>query len=97
MAILNMRTPKTCKTASVLNSIKTNMVKKECYLIRQYNIHFFNKIIFFKYTTRQINAAISIKIIYLLVSVCSFDLSCPVLKNNNFIKYLYIVLSGLIK
>ena len=35
---------------------ETNKVKKEHYLIRQYNIQICNKIIFFKYSTRQIKA-----------------------------------------
>ena len=46
--------PKTDRTARVLNCIKKNKVKKECYLIRQYNIQIFYKIIFFNYRTRQI-------------------------------------------
>ena len=33
---------------------ETNKVKKQCSLIRQYNIQIFYKIIFFKYRTRQI-------------------------------------------
>ena len=32
------------KTASVLNYLEKNKVKKECYLIRQYTIQIFNKI-----------------------------------------------------
>ena len=35
---------------------ETNKVKKECYLMRQYNIHIFNKTIFLKYRTIQIKA-----------------------------------------
>ena len=42
-------------------------------------------------------AAVSIKISTLLIFFCSFELSCPVLKKDNFIKDLYNVLSCLIK
>ena len=38
----------------IINKIKTNKVKKDCYLTRQYNIQILNKI-FFKYSTRKIN------------------------------------------
>ena len=58
--------PKTSKTASVLNYIETNKVTKESYLIRQYNIQIFDKIIFIKYRIRQIkvtsSCVISIKL-----------------------------------
>ena len=47
---------KQIKTASV-RIIDWNKVKKERYLLTQYNnIHIFNKIIFFEYRTRQIKA-----------------------------------------
>ena len=41
-------------------------------------------------------AAVSIKIRKLHICFCSFHLSCPILEKDNFIKYLYIVLSCLI-
>ena len=34
-----------------------------------------------------------VKISNLLICFCSFDLSCPILEQNNFTEYLYIVLS----
>ena len=42
-------------------------------------------------------SAISIKISNLIIGFCSFDFSRPILKKDNFIEILYIVLSGLIK
>ena len=47
-----MKGPKTNKTVCVLNSIKTNKVKKKRTLFnktRQYNIHIFHKIIFLNF------------------------------------------------
>ena len=41
-------------------------------------------------------AAISVIISNLLICVCSFDLSCPILEKENFIEILYIVLSCLV-
>ena len=50
--------PKTNNTASILNQIyKKTRLEKECYLIRQDDNAMFNKIIFFKYKTRQIKTA----------------------------------------
>ena len=48
-----MNEPKTAKTASILNWIETNKVKTRTLFnkTRQYIIHIFNKIIFFKYRT----------------------------------------------
>ena len=42
-------------------------------------------------------AAVAVKISNLLICFCSFDLSCPILEKEIFIKHLYIVLSCLIK
>ena len=36
-------------------------------------------------------AAVSVKISNLLICFCSFDLSCPILEKDNFIKFVYIV------
>ena len=41
-------------------------------------------------------AAISVNISNLLICVCSFDLSCPILEKENFIEIFYIVLSCLV-
>ena len=38
-----------------------------------------------------------IKISNLLICFCGFDLSCPILENDNFIKNVFIVLSQLTK
>ena len=38
-----------------------------------------------------------LKKMYLLICFCRFDLSCLILGNDNFIKNVYLVLSGLIK
>ena len=53
-----MKIHKTSKTASVLNMIETNNVKKRTLFnkTRQYNIHIFDKLIFFRYRTREIKA-----------------------------------------
>ena len=66
---------------------------------RQYNMQIFNKIIFFKFRTRQLKAmeisklCILVKLPFqLLISFCRFDLSCPILEKDIFIKKLYIVL-----
>ena len=40
---------------------------------------------------------VAIKISNLLFCFCSFYLSCPILEKDNFIEFLYIVLSCLIK
>ena len=61
---------------------------------RQYNRHIFGKIILFNYSTTTI---LSIMISYFHICFCTFDLSCSILENNNFIENLYIVLSCLIK
>ena len=42
-------------------------------------------------------AIVSVKISNFLICFCSFDLSWPILKKENFIDILYIVLSCLIK
>ena len=39
----------------------------------------------------KIQAAVAIKISNLIICFCSFDLSCPILEKENFIKTLYIV------
>ena len=41
-------------------------------------------------------ATISFKISNFLICFCSFDLSCPILEKDNFIKRYYIVLLGLL-
>ena len=61
---------------------------------RQYNIQIFGKIILFNYSTTTI---LSIMISYFRICFCTFDLSCSILENNNFIENVYIVLSCLIK
>ena len=38
-----------------------------------------------------------IQISNLIISFCSFDLSCPILEKDNFIENVYLVLSCLIK
>ena len=63
MLFLELR-PKTSKTASILNKIKTKKVKKELYLIRQDNTkHKIN--FFFKYRTREIKATETNKLLIL--------------------------------
>ena len=57
---------------------------------RQYNIHIFNKIIFFSYRTKQIKTTETNKVTYL-------NWNGSLTKKDNFIEYLYIVLSCLIK
>ena len=55
----------------------------------------FNKNNCFKYGIKQIILPLqfAIKITNLLISFCSFDLSCPILEKLIFIEHLYIVLS----
>ena len=73
----------------------------------QYNIQILLNYLF-KYRTKQIKttetnkvtnkkATISIKICNYLICFCSFDLSCYIPEIDIFIKYMYIVLSCLIK
>ena len=42
-------------------------------------------------------AVVAVKISNLFICFCSFELSYPILEKDTFIKYLYIVLSCLIK
>ena len=73
----------------------------ERYLMSQDNtkIRIFDKYayIFLKYRTRQIKAAVAIKISNLLTCFCSFELSCPILEKDTLIENLCIVLFCLIK
>ena len=59
--------PKTSKTASILNQTEPNKLKKRMLFnkTRQYNIKIFNKIIFFKYRTRELKTTETNKLLIL--------------------------------
>ena len=66
---------------------------------RQYNTNFlyFNVSREIKIKETNKKATASFKISNLLICLFSFDLSCPILEQDNVIEILYIVLSCLIK
>ena len=76
--------------------VKTNVLFKDSYLSFVF-IYTVYVILLHHVILHFCQAAVSIKISKLLICFCSFDLSCPILEKNNFIKNVYIVLSCLIK
>ena len=60
------------------SSLSLSMLRMSSYYVVIFLHHFYQ-------------AAVAIKISNLLISFCSFDLSCPILEKDIFIERLYIV------